>query len=188
MRTISLTELKNMGEAARGSINHIYLHWSAGRHGQYFDDYHINVDADGSLHTNVTSLKEVLSHTWKRNTGAVAISLCACYNATPERCKVGDFGEEPPTPGMIDGMAKAVAVLCESLGLPINKDTVMTHAEVADTMGSPDNYGPLTTWERWDLWYLIDYPSGVIGNGGDIIRGKAIYWEEYWEQNPGERP
>lgn len=73
----------------------------------------------------------------------------------------------------IDGMAKVVAVLCEELGLDINANNVMTYAEAADS----DDYGSATTFERWDLWKLPDLPSdGELKPGGDVIRGKAIWW------------
>ena len=83
----------------------------------------------------------------------------------------------PPTELQIDSMAKVVAVLCEELGLEINADTVMTHAEAADL----DDYGPATTFERWDLWKLLDVPGdGELKPGGDVIRGKAIWWHHNW--------
>ena len=71
-------------------------------------------------------------------------------------------------------MAKVTAVLCEELGLEINRYNVMTHCEAAEI----DGYGPSTTCERWDLWRLKDIPGdGQLKDGGDVIRGKAIWWQ-----------
>ena len=44
----------------------------------------------------------------------------------------------------------------------------MTHAEAADL----DDYGPATTFERWDLWKLAS-ADGTLQDGGALIRSKA---------------
>ncbi len=174
MKEVTNQELHAIGKAAKYNIDKIYIHWTAGRYGQYFDDYHICVDANGSIMVSTTDLTELKAHTWRRNSNAVGIAMCCCYNATTSRVKAGDFGEYPPTPEMIDATAQAVAILCHELGLAINKNNVMTHCEAAEE----DDYGPSTTCERWDLWYLPDVPGdGQLQEGGDVIRGKAIWWD-----------
>ncbi len=60
MREVTLDELKTLTENARESLwdiakpygrdPKIYLHWSAGHYGQFYDDYHVNIDSDGSYH------------------------------------------------------------------------------------------------------------------------------------------
>ncbi|CQR71458.1 hypothetical protein [Sporomusa ovata] len=62
-----------------------------------------------------------------------------------------------------------MAVLCEALDLTIDIDHVKTHAEVADL----DDYGPATTCECWDLWFL---PGTEKDEGGNLIRGKACFY------------
>lgn len=106
-------------------------------------------------------------HTWRRNTGAVGVALDCCYDASP--CGLGDY---PPTPAQIETMARVIAVLCAVLSLPVDAAHVMTHAEAADL----DGYGPATTCERWDLWLLAD--GQARGSGGEILRGKAIYYQQ----------
>ncbi|MFQ9522881.1 MAG: hypothetical protein ACLR2G_04650 [Phascolarctobacterium faecium] len=59
-----------------------------------------------------------------------------------------DFGSVPPTRQQLE-TARVVAVFCRGL-VPIDDNYVMTHAEAADI----DDYGPATTFERWDLWKL----------------------------------
>ena len=173
MRKINLDELSAMAVIAYGRINKIYLHWTAGRYGQFFTDYHISIDKDGSMYAPDDLLRRK-SHTWMRNTRAVAIALCCGFGAKCYADGTVDFGEVPPTKEQIEAAAKAVAVLCKELGLACAKDNVMTHCEAAEI----DGYGPSTTCERWDLWKLPDYPSGRIKDGGEVIRGKAIWYME----------
>ena len=52
-----LSELVALGH---NRISQIYLHWTAGRYGQLYDDYHFNIDVDGSVYqTCITA--EILS-------------------------------------------------------------------------------------------------------------------------------
>jgi hypothetical protein len=83
-----------------------------------------------------------------------------------------DLGDEPPTDAQIEAMSQCVAALCKGLDIPIDKDHVRTHAEQADI----DEYGPATTCERWDLWFLKN--GEEQGTGGDIIRGKANFYTD----------
>lgn len=175
MRKVTLSELKQLALQAKSSLWEqadslgrdvkLYLHWTAGHYGQFFSDYHINIDADGSIYISTNDFAEVKSHTYRRNTGAVGIALACAYNATTR-----NLGLEPPTGQQIEVAAQVVAVLAAALDLTIDRQRVMTHAEAADD----DNYGPLTTCERWDLWYF----EGVAkGEGGNVIRGKANWYK-----------
>lgn len=168
-----LIEYANMAKGK--GLNKIYLHWSASRYTQVFDDYHINILGpdgeypDGTLYFTTDNLEELKSHTWKRNTGAIGITLaCALDASSPER-----MGNYPPTPQQIESMAQTIAILSGILDIAITKENVMTHAEAADL----DGYGPATTVERWDLWKLKD-SDGVLKSGGDVLRGKAIWYQQ----------
>ena len=193
MRKIDLDELRQMAKdsydslySAANSVGRgikIYLHWSAGHYGQFFDDYHINIDEDGSIYASTDDLSEVLAHTYHRNTGAVGVSLACCAGATSN-----DLGDEPPTTAQIDAMAKVVMVLCDEFGLEINKDNVMTHGEAADNIDgieASEPYGCQSTCERWDLQYLATNESPAYttdyddpSTGGNVVRGKAIWWSQ----------
>jgi hypothetical protein len=189
-RAITLVELKQLALASKSSLwsaaqsigrdVKLYLHWSAGHYGQFFDDYHINIDHDGSIYATTNDFSEVKSHTYKRNTGAIGISLACCYGATTE-----NFGTEPPTALQIEAMSQVVAVLCKALDLTVDIYRVMTHAEAANNLdglnpnyednGYPDGkYGPGFSWERWDLWFM---PGVTSGEGGNVLRGKAIWYQ-----------
>ena len=194
MRQVILEEIRDLALAAKNDLwgiaqeygrdVKIYLHWSAGHYGQFFEDYHINIDADGSVFISDEDFSLIKNHTYKRNSGAIGISLACAYNATTQ-----NLGPEPPTEMQIEAMAQVVAVLCRALDLTIDLSRVMTHAEAANNLdglnpvyeanGYPDGkYGPGYSWERWDLWIL--QTGDAPGTGGDILRGKAV-----WYQNQG---
>ena len=175
MRPIGATPLYYLACQFKGEIDHIYLHWSAGWYGQFYDDYHINIDADGTIYLSTDDLTETLAHTWHRNSRSIGISLSCCADASAKADGTIDFGTNPPTAKQIESMAIVVNVLCAALELPMDKEHVMTHCEAAEL----DDYGPSTTCERWDLWYLPDYINGGVEPGGDMIRGKAAWYREH---------
>jgi len=170
----TLNELHEMAVAARGQVDKIYIHWSAGTYDQVWDSYHINITGHPTRIMRTTDdLTQIKSHTWKRNTGAIGLCMACCYDAVAYADGGIDFGNYPPTPAQIDITSNLIAVLCHGLDIPIDSEHVMTHAEAADL----DDYGPATTFERWDLWKLPDLPgSGEIMNGGDVLRGKAHWY------------
>lgn len=185
LRQLALQSKNTLWSAAKGVGRDVklYLHWSAGHYGQFFDDYHINIDQDGSVHVTTNDFSQTKSHTYKRNTASIGISLACCYNAT-----MNHFGKEPPTQMQIEAMSQVVAVLCKALDLTIDIYRVMTHAEAANNLdglnpgyesnGYPDGkYGPGFSCERWDLWFM---PGVEKGEGGNVLRGKAL-----WYQNNG---
>lgn len=172
MRTIDLNELREMAGNAKGIIDKIYLHWSAGSYYNASADYHISINGDGDILISTDDLTEVKSHTWRRNSRSVGVSMLCCAGASCMADGTTDFGDYPPTNEQIEKMAKVVAILCGELGLAINGNNVMTHCEAAEL----DDYGPSTTCERWDLWYLPDF-DGSMQPGGDVIRGKAVWYQ-----------
>lgn len=192
MRKVSLQEIYEMASAAREAVwadarNYgrepkVYLHWSAGHYGQLFDDYHINIDSDGSLYVATEDFSDVLSHTYRRNSGSIGISMACCAFAT-----TNDLGDEPPTEEQIEAMAKVVVAVCDGLWLTIDKDHVMTHGEAADNEDGiypHEPYGPKNGCERWDAELLGTTESPVFNpyatdgsRGGDVLRGKALWYK-----------
>lgn len=192
MRQVTLSELKSIAENSRedvwdaastyGREPTLTLHWSAGYYDTVFPEYHINITGDGEIYVTTDDLSEVLSHTWKANTGNVGIALACCKDGQSY-----DLGDYPPTEEQIEVMAQVVAVVCEGLWLTIDRDHVQTHGEIADNpnfYSYNDLHGPNNGCERWDLQYLgtAESPSYTRDHddpstGGNVIRGKANWYK-----------
>ena len=72
-------------------------------------------------------------------------------------------------------LAKVVAVLCAGLGIAIDADAVMTHAEAALVGGEGVGSGDIET--RWDLYWVPTSGGGLI-EGGDFIRQLAQHYSK----------
>jgi len=178
--------------AARyGRETKVYLHWSAGHYGQFWDDYHVQIDKDGSIYViGDGELDDVLAATYMRNRGSVSISILGCCGATS-----ATLGDEAPTAAQIEGMAQAGAAICNGLWLTIDKQRVMTHGEAADNedgLNTHAPYGPRHGCERWDIEYLETQESPRYNpwaedgtRGGDVLRGKMNWYRRYWADNAG---
>jgi hypothetical protein len=91
-------KLGQMARCAKSRLKpRAYLHWTAGRYGQVFKDYHLNVEGDGNAYAPDEDLAICREHTWRRNTGAVGIALCCTFGARPARtgCRPGTFPRLP---------------------------------------------------------------------------------------------
>jgi len=180
---ITLAQVVLLCNVSKGAISRLYLHWTAGRYSQCFDDYHLNIGPNGELYLTCRSLEELKAHTWHRNTGAVGLTICACLGAValqPPKDKEApaiDFGPFEPTPMQIEKLALVIAVITQALGLDLSEEAVMTHCEAAIR----DGYGPYSgdPETRWDLWYVKDYPYEGLVEGGRLLRGKAL-WYRAW--------
>ena len=197
MTEVTIDELRQMASDCRESIwkraksmgrePKIYLHWTAGRYSQFWDDYHVQIDEDGKLYMppDVTLDDDSLPATYRRNTGSVAITLLCCFGATSE-----DLGDMPPTEAQIESMAQAIVAIADGLWLTIDKNHVLTHGECADNEDGiypHEEYGPKSTCERWDLEYLQTDESPEFNpwaedgsRGGDVLRGKANWYRNKW--------
>lgn len=166
---ITLSEVLDLAHVAKGSIHHIYLHWTAGRYHQFFDDYHLNIDADGQIYQTCDLLTDKKAHTYQRNSGAIGIALCCGYDASWNG-NLPYFGSCPPNYVQLYAMATVVAILCQGLGLPISSDVVLTHGEAA----SLDGYGPGSgdPETRWDLFWVLD-ENADYRKGGPYLRELA---------------
>lgn len=177
MKAITLQDLQKMCVPAVGQISHIYNHWTAGRYDQLFDDYHLSIKGDGSLWASTDDLTEHKSHTYMRNTGAIGVALCACLDAVG----CDDLGTYPPTEAQLNTLAQVNAILCIDLGIPLDIQHVMTHAEAADCKDGwypHEPYGPDSTCERWDLLVLKE--GRPRWSGGDELRGNARFYAHQW--------
>lgn len=175
MDTLTLEELKDCIKCAAGAFDVVYIHWTAGSYNYHPDDYHINIDDEGTIY-RTKDFREQPAATWHRNYRSLAIAIDCCKDATLNADGSADFGDYPPTDAQIECLAQVIAVISDTLHLPIRKSLFMTHAEAAEL----DDYGPSTTCERWDLWILPG--STEWGSGGDYIRGKALFYQDQWKE------
>ena len=186
MRGVTLHELKALAKAAYwdlwngarslGRDVKLYIHWTAARYNQTFDEYHVNITGDGRVFVSTNDLAEVKNATYRRNTGSIAITLCCVYDATgPD-----NLGPYPPTEAQINAVSQVICVLADALDLTIDLNRVMTHAEAADNLDglyTHDDYGPNSTCERWDLWVLRN--GEEPDTGGNQLRGNANWYRAY---------
>jgi len=112
MRRVTCAELRELAAAYRVPLIYaaarcaretkVYLHWTAGHYGQFFADYHVQIDADGAIYViGAGVLDEVLAATYLRNSGSVSIALLAACGATTD-----DLGAETPTAGQLTGRSR----------------------------------------------------------------------------------
>ena len=193
MIKLTLDKVKQLAISAKGQINKIYLHWSAGHYAKgnedllYLNDYHISIDFDGAAYSDGNPLTTHKNHTYMRNTGAISVSIMCCADATSNY----NMGTEPPTNAQIETMAQVLGVLCKYLELPVDLQHVMNHAEAGNNLDGEDpgydSYGPDPNpdgskggdCERWDLWVIKQ--GNAPWSGGDDIRGKAEWYIESGE-------
>lgn len=194
---VEIPDIIALALAARNCVDRIYLHWTAGHYGQFYDDYHFNIDKDGTVYQTCENLCESKSHTWQRNRRSIGIALACGYGAsvsvplgTCEKMLYGvkagvrrrpllsaeiDYGKEGPTVLQIESAARVIALLCQGLALQPGAEQVMTHAEAAIA----DGYGPCSGdgEMRWDLWFLPDLTlTDILLPGGEVLRGKAAWY------------
>lgn len=182
--------------AEYGRETKVYLHWSAGHYGQFWSDYHVQIDRDGEIYVIADgALDDVLAATWRRNSGSVSVCILGCLDAD-----TNGLGAEPPTDAQIEAMAKAIAALCNGLWLTIDKQRVLTHGEAAANEDGIHPHPAYALWHdeihdgdtRWDLEYLGTmespkyFPTATDGmRGGDVLRGKANWYRKAWEAQGG---
>ena len=176
-RRINHEQLHILAKNAKSGIDKLYLHWTAGTYGQVFDDYYINIDEHGEIYLTCNTLRDLKSHTWKRNSRSVGITLCCAKDAVLNYRWKPVFAGYPPTEEQVEQMAIVVAILCRELELEISFTTVKTHAEVALL----DGYGPGQDDPdlRWDLFTLSGLPeTKALRPGGELLRKKAIAYSK----------
>lgn len=193
----------------------MYGHWPVECKNQ--DDGHYHrvvglVDGEPFVWNNTPCDRDLDDHTYGRNTNACALALAGFSGAT-----TSDLGPECAAPAQIDRYVEVVAETACNLRSPVSN--FMSHGEAADNVDQapdpaqrsiaagvaysapwapdPTPYGPLSTWERWDLHVWIDpvaralFPpkAATIPESAiympDYVRGKAVsliqeMTRQYW--------
>jgi len=154
------------------TIDRVTMHWTAGTHTANRVDrqhYHRLYEGDGAIvlgdHTpednRDTSDHVYARHTANLNTRNLGVALCAMRDA---REAPFHAGSHPITRAQVDAMVRDVAAQCLEYGVPVTRQTVLTHAEVERTLGVAQK-------QKWDITWLpgMTRPGDAI-EVGDTIR------------------
>ena len=173
----------------------VYGHWTAGHRNQAFPEYH-RVVTEGArdrpfIVNNVPTYEDLHSHTFGRNTNSCAVALAGFFGA-----KTDNLGERPVTREQINAFVDAITEICLNHRIPVAQ--FMSHGEAADNVDQGSNppydtpclhgpdakpYGPMTTWERWDLHCWIDQATLALYAPKIARPSGAIYWPDWIRGN-----
>lgn len=153
-------------------LERIILHWTAGAWGvidMEREHYHELIDRHGQRipgklrpEANISTADGVYAaHTRALNTGSIGIALDAMAGARQSPFHAGRW---PVTHEMIEALADAAADHCETYGIPVSRETVLSHAEVEPTLGVRQR-------GKWDITWLpgMEKPGDPV-DVGDILR------------------
>ena len=154
----------------------IIFHWTAGAHNASDYDrehYHILVNGDGtivrgtlSIAANVnTSDGQYAAHTKNCNTGSIGVSVAAMAEAVESPFDPGPY---PITVEQWSSLAAVLADLCMAYGIPVSRETVLSHAEVQDTL-------EIAQSGKWD----ISWPPMTAHEVGDSMRRRVQQLIDY---------
>lgn len=159
----------------KANMKRVIMHWTAGAYAASELDkehYHMVIEGDLDLIKGDYSIKdnEVIhgthyaAHTRNCNTGSIGISLCCMAGAIETPFNAGKF---PMKKEQMDKLIECVAQLCRFYGIPVTRQTVLSHAEVQPTLG-------ITQAGKWDYTRLPFEPT-IIGAlaVGDFIRSRV---------------
>jgi hypothetical protein len=154
------------------NMERIHIHWTAGAHTAGTEDinaYHILVESTGNLVRGNKSIKanekgsgmKQASHTLNGNSGAIGVSMCCMRQAVESPFS---SGPSPMTQAQWDAMVQVVAQLASKYGIPVRRETILTHAEVEPTLGIKQK-------NKWDITRL-SFDASVKGHYpvGDKMR------------------
>lgn len=152
-------------------MKRIHMHWTAGRNtvsSVDLEHYHYIIDQHGQpvagnnpVSANASPIKgQYAAHTLNANSDAIGVAVAGMFNAK----------ESPFDPGpsammqmQIDGLVKLVARLCKEYGIPVTRETVLSHAEVQPTLGIKQR-------GKWDIMWL----PGMAKPGDPVAVGDKL--------------
>lgn len=157
-------------------MNRIITHWSAGSHTPSALDrkhYHFIIDGAGRVHDGdfkpEANLKPVsgkyAAHTLNCNTGSIGVALAAMAGATERPFSTG---KHPITQAQMMALYGLLRKLCDQYGIPVTRQTVLSHAEVQPTLGIKQK-------GKWDIAWLpgMSAPGNPV-DVGDKIRAEVV--------------
>lgn len=149
-------------------LHRIHLHWTAGADGVIdVERQHYNgiVDRLGNRWDGIYRFEaqaryqvgRAASHTLNANTGAIGLAADAMGGAVERPFSAGPC---PLTWPQLNELAAWTAELCIAYDIPVSRWSVLTHAEVQQTLG-------ITQRQKWDYMWLpdMDAPGDAIAVG-----------------------
>lgn len=154
-------------------MKRIIMHWSAGAHTPSDLDkehYHKIIDGAGKVHDGRFPIKankgpikgKYAAHTLNGNTDSIGVAVAAMAGAQ-ERPFVA--GAHPITPAQVTALVRLCRDLAAEYGIPVTRQTILSHAEVQPTLGIKQR-------GKWDIAWLpgMDRPGDPV-KVGDHLRG-----------------
>lgn len=156
-------------------MKRIIWHWTAGGHranGTDLRAYHVIIEGDGKvvmgnspISANVRIAKPndastYAAHTRGLNTGSIGVAVAAMRGAKERQF---DRGPSPITHAQITALIDRTADLCREYGIPVTRETVLSHAEVERTLGVKQR-------QKWDIMWI----PGMAAPGDPIKVGDEL--------------
>ena len=152
-------------------MKRIIIHWTAGHYAASELDllhYHFVIDGMGKVHpgkfpvvANEAPQKgRYAAHTLNCNTGSIGVAVAAMAGAQE---RPFNRGSAPILQAQLAALAALCADLGRDYGIPITRQTMLTHAEVQLTLGIQQR-------GKWDISWL----PGMTAVGDPVIVGDKI--------------
>lgn len=152
-------------------LTRIHLHWTAGGYTPNsldLEHYHFVIDGTGAQFAGKKKPEDNLStvdgvyaaHTLGANTGAIGIAVCAMLGAKEAPFS---WGAAPIRPVQLNNLCRLAARLATQYGIKVQRDTILTHAEIEPTLGVKQK-------GKWDITIL----PGMAQPGDPIDVGDQI--------------
>jgi hypothetical protein len=159
-------------------MKRIVWHWTAGGHTPNSVDleaYHEVIDGAGRVVRGVHPIEsnkapirgKYAAHVRAFNSDSIGLSVAAMRGATE---RPFNPGPSPITPAQVEALVRRTAALCKQYSIPVTKETVLSHAEVAIThsVAQPG---------KWDITWLpgMERPGNSI-EVGEVLRQKVRHY------------
>ena len=160
-------------------MKRIIWHWTGGGHNANGTDrrhYHFIIEGDGTVTAgnhppeanrriaNPRDGSTYAAHTRGANTGSIGIAVAAMRGAQERPFTPGP---SPITEAQFFALVKLTSDLCTHYKIPVQRETVLSHAEVQPTLGIMQS-------GKWDITWLPGMPGpGDPVEVGDRLRGKV---------------
>ena len=150
----------------------ITWHWTAGAYGVNFveaDAYHFIIQPDGTILNGVDKPEDNIpplrpgayaASTLSFNSYNISIALDAMGGASERPFNAGRW---PITEKQVEALVALTAKLCLKYNIPVQRDRVLSHAEVEPTLGIKQR-------NKWDITWL----PGMDGVKNPVLVGDIL--------------